>query len=153
MTNNIKELNSRLEHFKIVCLEAGVKLTHQRMEIYREVARVNDHPNAEQVFKRVRKRIPTVSLDTVYRTLWLVKDLGLITTLEPSRERTQFDANLKRHHHFVCNCCGLASDFYSDEFDELKMPESLKSIGHPETTQIKVKGICLKCATKGDKIK
>ena len=63
------------------------------------------------VFEGVRERMPTVSLDTVYRTLWWLKDLGLITTLGSSRERTRFDANLSRHHHFVCVQCGLTRDF------------------------------------------
>ncbi len=143
-----QELEKRLEHFKRVCQEAGIKLTHQRLEIFREVARVADHPDAEKVFNRVRDRLPTVSLDTVYRTLWLANDLGLITTIISSQERTRFDANLNKHHHFVCIKCGLTSDFYSDELDGIKLPESITEIGLPETTQIEVRGICHKCSNK-----
>ena len=141
-----KELERRMAHFRDQCRNAGIKLTHQRIEIFREVAQVNDHPDAEKILIRVRERLPAVSLDTVYRTLWLANDLGVITTLGPSRERTHFDANLRRHHHFVCVKCGLTSDFYSDELAELKLPESISAIGLPETTQVEVKGVCLKCA-------
>ena len=91
------------------------------MEIFREVAQTGDHPEAERVHQGVRERMPTISLDTVYRTLWLLKDLGLINTLGPPRERTRFDANLSRHHHFVCIRCGLTRDIYSDELDELRL--------------------------------
>jgi len=140
-----------MERFNEVCRNSGAKLTPQRMEIFREVAQAGDHPNVEKVYQRVRERMPTVSLDTVYRTLWWLKDLGLITTLGPPRERTRFDANLSRHHHFVCIQCGLTHDFYSDELDELKLPESVKSFGHVETTQIEVKGICFNCTTKDQK--
>ncbi len=87
-------------------------------------------------------------MDTVYRTLWWLKELGLITTLGPPRERTRFDANLSRHHHFVCTQCGLTQDFYSDQFDKLKLPESVQAIGHTEMMQVEVKGICLKCTAK-----
>ena len=141
-----KELNTRIDKFKEALRNSGIKLTHQRLEIFREVAKVTDHPDAESILQRLRKRLPTVSLDAVYRTLWLANDLGLITTLGPSRERTRFDANLKCHHHFVCTKCGQTSDFYSDEFANLKMPDSLKAIGNPEMTQVVVKGVCLKCS-------
>ena len=66
-----------MQHFEQVCRGAGVKLTHQRMEVFREVALSGDHPDAETIYRRVRARIPTVSLDTVYRALWLLAELGL----------------------------------------------------------------------------
>lgn len=141
-----KEIKQRMARFEQVCRDAGVRLTHQRMEIFREVAQVDDHPNAEIIYKRVRERMPTVSLDTVYRTLWMLNDHGLITTLGPSRERTRFDANLTRHHHFVCVRCGATRDFYSDEFDELKLPSSVKALGRIVTTLVEVRGICRECA-------
>ena len=87
-----------------------------------------------------------MSLDTVYRTLWLLSDLGLITTLGQPRDRARFDANLRRHHHFVCRRCGLIRDFYSDALDELKLPEAVSEIGLVETTQVEVEGVCQQCA-------
>jgi Fur family peroxide stress response transcriptional regulator len=140
-----REIEQRMERFKEVCRNSGMKLTHQRMEIFREVAQTGGHPDAEKVYQGVRERIPTMSLDTVYRTLWLLKDLGLITTLGSSRERARFDANLSQHHHFVCIRCGLTRDFYSDELDELRLPDSVTAFGHVEKTQVEVKGVCLKC--------
>jgi len=143
-----QDIEQRMASFNEACRKSGAKLTHQRMEIFREVAQTSDHPDAEKVFRGVRERIPTVSQDTVYRTLWWLKELGLITTLGPPRERTRFDANLSRHHHFVCIHCGLTRDFYSGKFDNLKLPESVQSIGYAEMTQVEVKGVCLKCAAK-----
>jgi Fur family peroxide stress response transcriptional regulator len=133
-------------HFEEVCRGAGVKITHQRMEIFRYVAESGRHPDAEAVFRGVRKRVPTISLDTIYRTLWLLTDLGLITMLGPPRERARFDANLHRHHHFVCRRCGLISDFYSDAFDELEIPGSVSAIGLVETTHVEAEGVCRACS-------
>ncbi|CAB1065723.1 hypothetical protein D1BOALGB6SA_10522 [Olavius sp. associated proteobacterium Delta 1] len=147
-----QDIEQRMAHFNEACRNSGAKLTHQRMEIFREVAQSADHPDVEKVYQGVRKRMPTVSLDTVYRTLGWLKELGLIKTLGPPRERTRFDANLSHHHHFVCVQCGLMRDFYSDKFDKLSLPESVQSIGYVETTQVEVKGICLKCAVKGKPI-
>jgi Fur family peroxide stress response transcriptional regulator len=102
------EVERRVETFKEAAKKAGVKLTHQRLEIFREVAASLEHPSAEAVLKAVQPRMPTVSLDTVYRTLWLLNDLGLVSTLGPKRESVRFDANLAHHHHYVCVRCGLA---------------------------------------------
>ncbi len=148
MMTSKKEIESRMAHFEQVCRGAGVKLTHQRIEIFREVAETGAHPDAESVFRGVRKRMPTVSLDTVYRTLWLLTDLGLISTLGPGRGRTRFDANLSRHHHFVCVSCGLTRDFYSEDLDNLSIPESAKGFGQVEATHVEVRGVCRECAGK-----
>ena len=151
MKTSKQEIELRMERFKEVCRNSGMKLTHQRMEIFREVAQTGDHPDATKVYQGVCERMPTISLDTVYRTLWMLKDLGLITTLGPSRERTRFDANLSHHHHFVCVQCGMTRDFYSDAFDELRLPDFVKAFGRVETTQVEIKGVCLKCNAKEKK--
>ena len=67
-----QEIKLRTERFKSACVKAGVKLTVQRIEIFRELASTDKHPDADKVFNRVRKKIPSISLDTVYRTLWLL---------------------------------------------------------------------------------
>ena len=131
--------------FKKLCQEAGIKYTQQRMMIYREVVNNRNHPDAEAVFNSVRKKLNTISLDTVYRTLWLLKDMDLIRTLGPSRERTRFDANLSRHHHFICTKCNTIVDFNSERLDELYINEDVKSFGKPSGLQINVHGICSNC--------
>ncbi|MCL4557376.1 MAG: transcriptional repressor [Deltaproteobacteria bacterium] len=144
-----KDIKQRMARFEEVSRKSGAKLTHQRLEIFREVAQTVEHPDVEKVFEGVRRRMPTISMDTVYRTLWWLKSLGLITVLGPSRERVRFDANLSNHHHFVCTRCGLTRDFFSDELDSLTLPDSVLSIGLAKKTQVEVKGICLKCAADG----
>ena len=151
MTVSQEELQRRLRDFRNVCRRAGMKLTHQRMEIFREVARTTDHPDAQTIYERVRERVPTMSLDTVYRNLWLLNDLGLIATLGPPRERARFDANMTSHHHFVCTRCGLAQDFYSREFDDLRPPAEVDSMGAVEAIHVELRGICLRCKKKGKK--
>lgn len=152
MANPSKQIvKQRMSQFEQACREARVRLTHQRLEIFREVAQTGDHPDAEMVYKRVRERMPTVSLDTVYRALWLLSDYDLITTLRPSRERTRFDANLAHHHHFVCIRCGLTRDFYSEEFDDIKLPRSAKAFGRIEETLVEVRGVCRECVGKTSK--
>lgn len=143
-----EEFQLRMNRFKDVLSRTGLKVTHQRIEIYREVAGSENHPDAETIFKGVRKRMPTVSLDTVYRTLWLFIDVGLMTTLGPPREKVRFDANRKTHHHFVCTRCGRACDFYSAQFDGLKVPSAVKKLGGVESTHVEFRGLCARCSGK-----
>lgn len=135
----------RLERLKAVAKGAGVKLTHQRLEIFRELAGTEEHPDAETIFRAVQQRMPTVSLDTVYRTLWLLHDLGLVSTLGPQRDGVRFDANLDRHHHYVCMRCGMVRDFESDALNGLALPDALKQLGSIVDAHVEVRGLCEKC--------
>lgn len=148
MKADSREIARRMKHFEEACRSAGVRITHQRVEIFRHVAKSGRHPDAAAVFRGVRKRLPTISLDTVYRALWLLTDLGLITMLGPPRECARFDANLRRHHHFVCRRCGLIRDFYSDGFDELPLPETVAEVGTVETMHVEAEGLCHACSRK-----
>ena len=144
-----KEVEERLILFEMVCRREAIKLTHQRMEIFREIAHTGEHPDADQIFHRVRNRLPAVSLDTVNRTLWLLKDLGLVVTLNSSRDRTRFDANLASHHHFVCRGCGYTRDFFLNDLDNIRLPHSVGFFGEIESTRVEVRGVCRECAEKG----
>jgi Fur family peroxide stress response transcriptional regulator len=102
----------------------------------------------DAVFRAVQARIPTVSLDTVYRTLWVLEELGLLSTLGPRHGAVRFDANLRRHHHYVCTRCGLTRDFESSAFDALKTPSSVTSFGQVVATRVELRGVCRTCSGK-----
>jgi Fur family peroxide stress response transcriptional regulator len=114
--------------------------------VFRELAAREDHPDADTLFQSVRDQLPTVSLDTVYRTLWLLNKLGLIATLGPRRETIRFDANIDRHHHYVCVRCGLVRDFDSTELDALRVPAAVRGFGGVEGVHVEVRGLCGNCA-------
>lgn len=135
----------RVEHIKAVVKGAGVKLTHQRLEIFQEIAASHDHPSADSIFRAVQQRVPTVSVDTVYRTLWMLRDLGLVLTLGQEREAVRFDANLDPHHHYVCTRCGLVRDFESAELNALRLPEALHELGSVVGAHVEVRGLCTSC--------
>ena len=142
------EVERRIERFRAALKRAGVKLTYQRLEIFRELARSLAHPDAEMIFQAVHARMPTMSLDTIYRTLSLLKDLGVVNPIGPRRESVRFDANLARHHHYVCLRCGLTRDFESPALNDLRLPGSLRSLGSVSTVQVEVRGFCRACGKK-----
>ncbi len=135
----------RLDHLKAVARRTGVKLTHQRLEIFRELASTDEHPSADTIFRAVQQRVPTVSVDTVYRTLWMLHDLGLVTTLGPQRDGVRFDANLDPHHHYVCVRCRLVRDFESADLNALRVPDAVKDLGTIADAHVEVRGVCAKC--------
>jgi Fur family peroxide stress response transcriptional regulator len=139
------KVERRLEHLTATAKEAGVKLTPQRLEIFRELTASVTHPDAETIFRAVQRRMPTVSLDTVYRTLWRLEELGLVATLGPPTDAVRFDANLERHHHYVCVRCGLVRDFESAGLDALRVPESVKALGSVVGARVEVRGLCAAC--------
>jgi Fur family peroxide stress response transcriptional regulator len=143
------EAARRLEGLEAAFRRAGLKRTHQRREVFREVARRIDHPDAETVFLAVRKRMPTVSLDTVYRTLWLLSEVGLVSRLGPRRESVRFDANLRPHHHYVCMQCGLTRDFVSPALDAIRLPAAVRDLGSVVAIRVEARGSCATCAAAG----
>jgi len=143
-----EELSRMMEAFAKAIRRSGVKLTSQRIEIFREAARTGEHPCIETVFKNVRRRLPTVSLDTVYRTMDLFRDLGLISTLRGLDGRVRFDANIQPHHHFICTRCGSALDLSGLKIDGLEAPKSAPGLGRVESVHVEFRGICRACAQR-----
>lgn len=146
-----KKIQEQLRHFEQICKDTGLKLTHQRLVIYTELLKSNDHPSAECLYKRLEKTLPTLSLDTVYRTLATFEKLGLVHRLETVASQARYEALGLRHHHFLCDECGQVFDFFWPTFDTVPLPESLVAIGEIDRASVVVHGICATC--RGDKKK
>jgi Fur family peroxide stress response transcriptional regulator len=143
-----REVERRIGVWSEVCRHYGVKATHQRREIYRELVRTDEHPDAETVYTRVRRRILAISLDTVYRTLRLLEKRGIISRVGSLGERTRFDANTDRHYHFVCTKCGFIGDFYQDEWNHFRAPSDVESMGTVNSIHVELRGLCKACQRK-----
>ena len=140
----------RLDPITATANAPGIKLSHQRSEILREIAASAEHPDVEIVFRAVQARMPTVSQDTASRTLWLPDDLVLATTLGPQREGVRLDANLDPHHHHVCVRCGVVRDFESAERNALRLPAAVKQLGSIVEARVEGRGVCAKCARQNE---
>ena len=146
-----EQVQERLAEFADACRRHGIKATHQRMEILRELAGTEQHPDAETVYNAVRKRVPAISLDTVYRTLKLFEEKGVIVRMGAMKERARFDANTSRHHHFVCMQCGLVRDFYDEAFNSLKAPQEVPDMGCVDSVYVELRGLCRICRKQNRK--
>lgn len=146
MSVSQEEIESRIATFTEACRSAGIRMTHQRMEIFREVANTDEHPAAETIYNRVRRKIPVISLDTVYRTLTTLEKLGVVSRVYALCDRARFDAAPSPHHHFVCSQCGMIRDFSCTEADKLQIPPEVQSWGTMRSVHVEVRAICSKCA-------
>ena len=146
MKRTAHELKAMLAKFESVIRGAGIKLTPQRLEIYRQAAATTTHPDIETIHRQVRRTMPSVSLDTVYRALALFADLGLISTIRPLGRHIRFDANTSPHHHFICSHCGAAIDFEDRDFDNLRIPASASALGRVVSRHVELRGLCGPCA-------
>ena len=143
-----KDAEKRVAHFVERCRRLGIRVTHQRLEVFRELAGSEDHPSADCVFRSVRRRVPTVSLDTIYRTLNMLAEEGVIARVGALSDRARFDGNADRHHHFVCTKCGLIRDLYCRDFDDLSPPQGVSSMGKVKSIHVEIRGVCSSCASK-----
>lgn len=87
-----------------------LRMTSQREVILNELRRMKTHPTADELFERVRRRLPRISLATVYRNLEILSETGLIKKIETSGRQMRFDGNTKEHSHIHCLKCGKIED-------------------------------------------
>jgi Fur family peroxide stress response transcriptional regulator len=146
--NNKKKISALMEGFESICRSKGLRLTHQRLEIFRELVSHPDHPTTENVFDRVRRKLKTISLDTVYRTIATFEEYGLIRRVKLLDNSTRFDVNLSVHHHLVCSRCKNIEDFIWPNFDRMKPPKTISHWGQIEVKHVVISGLCSNCKKK-----
>lgn len=142
-----------IEYLKKMCSNAGIKLTHQRLDIFSEMISSPGHPSVEEVYEQIQKRNPSIAIDTVYRTLATFDDIGVIKKLHIMGEKALFDKNLDRHHHFVCTECKGIQDIYWPEFDQAEHPAQAQNIGKVTSRHLEIRGVCNDCIEAKEKKK
>lgn len=152
MPDKGSSVEDKLEIFYAIFKELGLKLTHQRLEIFNVLVSTEDHPSTEEVYEKVKSKIPAISFDTVYRTLALFERYGVIAKVHYVDDRTRYDSNMAPHYHLVCNKCKKIQDFYWPDLDELQTPDKTKGWGTIENKYLELRGICQDClASKNEK--
>lgn len=145
MNQNTQSIDDKIESLKQRCQELGMRVTNQRVEIFREVASSCEHPDAETVYERVKKRLPNISFDTVYRTLASLEDMNMIFRVDNLLPKARFDADRRPHNHFLCIKCGEVYDIFPEDGYKIEIPENSKKFGEIKDVNLQVRGICNKC--------
>ena len=145
-----EEMENRLECFAGKCREMSLKVTPQRLAVYQELLESQEHPSAEMVFKKIRKKFPSISLDTVNRTLLTLNDIGAAFIVEGSGDAKRYDGGLNGHQHFKCTKCKRIVDFHHKPFDDIKIPSYINRKFRVIRKTVYIEGICDICLEKGD---
>ncbi len=137
-----------MDLFESRCARLGLAATHQRRLIYRALAESDQHPTPETVYRRVRRRIPSISLATVYRNIKTFVGLGLLEEVGSEAGSYRLDANLDRHHHLVCLGCKAVVDLYDPQLDRVRAtapnPKDFRILRY----QVEALGLCPRCRAK-----
>jgi Fur family peroxide stress response transcriptional regulator len=149
MRRDAEDLSPReVEHFRGACRKAGIKLTPQRLAIFGAVSRSRSHPTAEATWRELRQAMPSLSLDTVYRTLDTLDRIGMVIRVPGSEGSAHFDGNPSAHHHLVCRQCGAIEDIDWPQIESAELPPKVKGWGQVERTHVQFRGICRRCLAK-----
>ncbi len=125
-----------------------LRMTKQRRIILEELRKVDTHPTADEVYKMARRRMPHISLGTVYRNLELLSSFSLITKLEMAGTQKRFDGNPAPHHHVRCVQCGCVGDLDLD-LDLSRYGQDLNTDYEIISHRLEFLGICPVCRKKG----
>jgi len=127
--------------------ELGYRLTPQRMMILSAIERSDDHISAEEIYAQVVAKYPNVNISTVYRTLELLKRLGLVTETDLGGGRLRYHPVGKgHHHHLVCQECGAIIALDESLLSSLKSALLREYKFSADLRHLAIFGRCVKCS-------
>ena len=126
--------------------QRGLRVTSQRIMIHRALCAQTQHLTAEQVLESVSEVLPGTSLPTVYATLELLEQLGLVRRLGTGNGAVLFDSRVEPHAHTVCRHCGATADLEGAPASERALARARESGFVPDHAQLVIWGLCRRCA-------
>lgn len=127
-----------------------LRMTHQREIILEELKKAETHPTADELYERIKKRLPRISLATVYRNLEILSEADIIKKMEISGRQKRFDWDTREHNHVVCIACNRIDNI------ELESKLDVPSEGDMKNYQVsgcrvEFYGLCPECQKKTEK--
>lgn len=142
MTENKDNLQKLISLSKV----KGLKLTPQRMVIFRILSDANKHITVDEIYQKAIEEYPMLSLATVYRNMEQMVEANLLKHLDLGGSSIRYDTNLEEHHHFVCTKCGKVADVYLNDV-KYKMDSRRSNLGKAKinSLDLHLQGICGEC--------
>ena len=145
----MKKQSDEVGKFAQYCRTHGLSVTHQRLAIFEALASSREHPSAEQLHQAVQRRIPTLSLATVYKNLEALKAIGAVVDVNPLHEQARYESALPGsgaghpHHHLVCTSCKKVRDLHDSELDRLRVRDAQGF--DVRAVRVQAEGLCPDC--------
>jgi Fur family peroxide stress response transcriptional regulator len=137
--------------FRDLCREHNLAATHQRHKIYEALVSRPGHYSPEEIYVRVKQRLPSISLATVYKNLKTFVQAGMLRDVSHHQGPWRVDANTAPHHHLVCTCCYSIMDLDLDTIGPVKLHGTLPEGFRLEKFSVEVQGVCKACLNKEQK--
>lgn len=132
-------------NFRQLCAEHGIPVTHQRQVLYEVMQGMEGHPSPEEVYEKVRKKIPAISLATVYKNIHLFVESGIFRKMSMHHGSVRVELNSEEHHHLVCSRCKAITDIGEKELGLAPRRRRLPDGFLVERYAVDVIGLCAKC--------
>jgi Fur family ferric uptake transcriptional regulator len=122
------------------------RMTKQRKVILEELRKVTSHPTADLLHQMVRKRLPKISIATVYRNLEILSDEGMVLKMDVAGTQRRFDGNPENHYHIRCSMCGRVDDVHMELVSSIEENATRVSGYRVFSHTVEFTGICPECA-------
>lgn len=132
--------------FRELCHQRGLAATRQRQVIYEEIMALRDHPGPELIYEKALRRIPSISLATVYKNLHVFLDSGMLQEVGPQHGSIRIETNPKPHHHLICTSCKTIWDLHEGALRPLELNKKKLQGFEVKRVSIDVLGLCEACA-------
>lgn len=126
-------------------LQSRYRLTKQRAAVLRALAD-GGHLSAETILRRVRTEMPGVSLGTIYRTLDILRALGLVQAFSHGGDAARYEASLDKHHHLLCSRCRVVLNVRADDLARIVQDLARKERFDEVDYELTIVGRCQECA-------
>jgi Fur family peroxide stress response transcriptional regulator len=120
--------------------------THQRQRIYEALVSRPGHYSPEEVYDKVKRNLPSISLATVYKNLKSFVQAGMLRDVSHHQGPWRVDGNTVPHHHLVCTRCHSITDLDLDRLEPVKLNGRLPAGFHIEKFNVEVQGVCKACS-------
>jgi len=129
----------------------GFRFTKQRQEVYQALLEKRDHPTAIEVYTRVKAKMPSISLATVYNCLETLTECGLAKHVNIDRAPSRYCPNLEEHGHFYCEQCGAVIDVPFKSKQHLAETWEIPKDSIVTHHEVAFRGLCPNCASQNAK--
>jgi Fur family transcriptional regulator, peroxide stress response regulator len=135
--------------FRALCQQHSLAATHQRRVIYETVMSLHGHPSPELIYDAVRKKIPSISLATVYKNVRTFLESGMLREVSMHHGSLRVEPNESEHYHLVCLHCRQITDLDPESVEVRPLAKRRTFKGFQVTrVSVDVLGVCAACAAK-----
>src|SRR5208282_4134182 len=134
--------------FRALCHRHHLAATHQRRVIYQAVMSLPGHPSPEDIYGRVRQKVPSISLATVYKNIRTFLDSGMLREVSLHHGSLRVEGNHHPHHHLVCVSCKSITDLDEAHLGPLRFRQALPQGFQVRRVAVDVLGVCEACSGK-----